>query len=108
MVRVGYQINVSSNKYVNKIMCKYQNTHGDPKKELIPIRVKEQPVLDDSPFLNQKENKDSQPIIGACQGLIVSGIFELAYDVSSLSSLSDETQLGYIDIDRRTFGYLKN
>ena len=52
MVRVGYQINVSSNKYVNQIMCKYQNTHGDPKKELIPIRVKEQPVLDDSPFLN--------------------------------------------------------
>ena len=35
-------------------MCKYQKIYGDPKKEVIPMKVKEHPKLDDYPFLNDK------------------------------------------------------
>ena len=54
LVWVGNSIHVSSKKYINEILRKYQKTHGDLKKEVIPIRVKEHPELDDSPLLNAK------------------------------------------------------
>ena len=40
MVQVGYCINVSSKKYVNEIMCRYQKIHGDLKREVLSMRVK--------------------------------------------------------------------
>ena len=40
LVRVEYHIHVSSKKYVNEIMHNDQNKHGDPKKKVLPIRVK--------------------------------------------------------------------
>ena len=77
LVQDGNRIHVSSKNYVNGIMRKYQKTHGDPEKEVPPMRVKEHPGLDDSPFLNEKEHKYSQNIIGVYQWMIVSDIFDL-------------------------------
>ena len=37
LVRVGNFIHVSSKKYVNEILSKYQNTNGDLKKEVLPM-----------------------------------------------------------------------
>ena len=54
LVRFGNHIHVSSNNYLNGIMHKYQNTHGDPKKKVLPMRFKGHPDLDDSPLLNDK------------------------------------------------------
>ena len=54
LVQVGNHIHFSSNKYVNEILCKYQKTHGEPKKYILPMRDNEHPELDDSPFLNEK------------------------------------------------------
>ena len=67
---------------MNEIMRKYQKTHGDPKKEIIPMRVKEHPELDNYIFLNEKEHKEFQHMIGVCQWMIVAGIFDLTYAVS--------------------------
>ena len=57
LVQVGNHIHVSSNKYVNEILRKYQKTHGDLKKEVLPMKVKEHHDLDYYPFLNEKDHK---------------------------------------------------
>ena len=54
MIKVGDCIHVSSNNYVNEIMRKYQNKHGELNKDALPMRVKEHPELDDYSFLNKK------------------------------------------------------
>ena len=71
------------------------------------MRFKEHPELDDYPLLNEKYHKEFQHIIGVCQWLIVAGRFDLAYDVSSLSRLSAEPQVGHTELARILFGYLK-
>ena len=43
-----------------------------------------------------------------CQWLIVAAKFDLEYDVSSLSRLSDAPWVGHLELARRIFGYLKN
>ena len=43
LVHVGDHINVSSKNYMNEILHKYQKTHGDLKKEVLPMRAKEHP-----------------------------------------------------------------
>ena len=48
---------------MNEILCKYNKTRGELKKGVLPIRFKEHPDLDDSPFLNDKYHKYFQHII---------------------------------------------
>ena len=88
-------------------MRKYQKTHGDPEKEVPPMRVKEHPGLDDSPFLNEKEHKYSQNIIGLYQWMIVSGRFDFVYAISQLIRLLAAPQVGHINLVKIRFGYLK-
>ena len=107
LVQVGNHIHVSSKKYVNEILRKYQKTHGDLKKEVLHMRVKENPELDDSPLLNEKYHKDFQQIIGVCKWLMVVVRFYLSYAVSSLSRFQSAPQVGHIDMYRIIFGYLK-
>ena len=38
------------------IIRKYQKIHGDLKKDVIPMKVKKHPELDDSPVLNEKQH----------------------------------------------------
>ena len=71
------------------------------------MRVKEHPWLDDSPFLNDKDHKDFQNIIGVYRWLIFAGIFDLSYDIFSLSRFSDSIWLDHLNLARRMFGYLK-
>ena len=54
LVQFVNSINVSSCKYVNEIMRKYQKTHVDLKKDVLPMKVREHPELDYSPLLNEK------------------------------------------------------
>ena len=70
------------------------------------MRVKEHPELDDSPFLNEKEHKYFQHIIGVYQWLVVAGIFYLAYDISSFSRFLCAPRVGHIELVRKIFGYL--
>ena len=88
-MRFGSRIHVLSNKYVNEILLKYQNKIGELKKELLPIRIKEHPELDNYPLLNDKDHKNFEHVIGVCQWLIVAVIFDLEYAVPSLIILLD-------------------
>ena len=54
LVNFGNIIRVSSKRYVNEILRKYQKTHGKLKKEVLPMRVMEHPRLYYSPLLNEK------------------------------------------------------
>ena len=40
LVQVGNHIHVLSKNYVNEILRKYQKTHGNLKKEVLPMRSK--------------------------------------------------------------------
>ena len=82
LVLFGNCIHGSSKKYVSEIIHKYQNKHGDLKKEVPLMRIKEHTRLDDYKFLNEKDNKDFQHIIGVCKCLIVAVTFDLEYAVS--------------------------
>ena len=106
LVKVGNHIYASSNNYVNEIMRKYQKTNGDLKNEVLPMKIKEHPDLDYYLFLNNKEHKEFQHIIQVCQWLIVSGIFDLSYAVSSWIRFYAEPQIGHIDMGRRIFSHL--
>ena len=108
LVRDGNRIHVSSKKYVNGIMRKYKKKHGEPKKEVHPMRVKEHPGLDDYPLFNEKEHNYFQKIIGVYQWIIVSDIFDLEYSVSSLSMILTSPRVDHISMFIRIFGYLKN
>ena len=92
---------------MNEILCKYQKTHGELKKGVLPMRFKEHPALDDSPFLNDKYHKYFQHIIVLCQWMIVLGRFDLEYYVSSLNRFLDAPQVGHLDLDGIIFGRLK-
>ena len=63
--------------------------------------------MDDYPFLNDKEHKDFQHIIGLYQWMVAAGIFELSYTVSSLGRLLDPPWVGHIEMVIRIFGYLE-
>ena len=55
--KVGNRINVSSKNYVKEILRRYQQKHRYTKKELLPLKVKEHPELDKTPFLDEKGHK---------------------------------------------------
>ena len=106
-MRFGNRIHVLSNKYVNEILLKYQNKNGELKKELLPIRIKEHPELDNYPLLNDKYHKNFKHVIGVCQWLIVAFRFNLFYAVSSLSILLTSLRVGHLDLSISIFGYMK-
>ena len=108
LVRVGNCIHVSPKKYLNEILRKYHNTHGDLKKELLIMKVKEHPDLKYSPYFNGKDLKYFQHNILLCKYLIVVGRFYLEYYFSLLSKFSDASQVGHLYLAINIFGYLKN
>ena len=66
-MKVGNKVNVSPNKYVKEILQRYQQNHGDINKEVFPLKLKEHPELDKSPFIEEKGHKEFQHITGFCQ-----------------------------------------
>ena len=58
LVRVLNIIHVSSTKYVNEIMRNYKNIHGDSKKELLTMKVKEHPDMYEYPSLDENDHKE--------------------------------------------------
>ena len=64
--------------------------------------------MDDSTFLNGKDHKDFKQNIGVCKWMIVAGIFDLSYAVSSLGRFSYGPLIGHIELAIRIFSYLNN
>ena len=51
LFKVWNKIHVPSNKYSGEILQMYQQKHGDLKKELLSLKLKENPELDKTPLL---------------------------------------------------------
>ena len=64
--------------------------------------------MDDSTFLNGKDHKDFKQNIGVCKWMIVAGIFDLSYAVSSLGRFLYEPLVVHLDMYRRIFSHFKN
>ena len=107
LVRRNGKIYISSKKYVKEILRKYQKEHGTIPKETLPLKAKEHPELDETPFLDLERHKEYQHIIGVGQWLIVAGRMDLTYAVCSLSRFSSAPREGHLVLARKIFGYLK-
>jgi len=73
----------------------------------IPLRVREHPELDDTPFCSEAEHKQYQHIIGVCQWLVVAGRFDINYAVSLLSRFSIAPCQHQLQLARELMGYLR-
>eukprot|EP00957_Ditylum_brightwellii_P087501 6660624-Ditylum_brightwellii.AAC.1 len=104
----GDKIHISTKKHANEVLRKYQDKYGTIVKANLPIKAKLHSEVDDSPFLNDEEQKEYQHIVGVCQWLIISGHFDFTHAVSSLSRFACAPRKEHLSMTRRLFGYLKN
>jgi hypothetical protein len=100
-------IHVSTKKYVNEALRKFQQLYGEINKENIPIPTKAHPELDDTNLLDAEGIKQYQHIIGVCQWLVVAGRFDINYAVSSMSRFAAAPREGHLQLARKIFGYLR-
>ena len=105
--RVNSRLHVSSAKYVQEMLRKYQDDHGVLKKYPTPMQTGTHPEEDDSSLLELPQIREYQHIIGVCQWLIVAGRFVLCYSVSSLSRFCAYPRTGHLAAARQILGYLK-
>jgi hypothetical protein len=103
----GKYLHVSSKKYVQGILRRFQLKYGDIRKENVPMSPKLHPELDDSDSLGPDAHKQYQHIIGVCQWLLVAGRFDINYAVSSLSRFASAPRAGHLELARKIFGYLR-
>ena len=96
LAKVGNTIRVSTKKYVNETLRKYQEKYGQIPKQNTPMAAKEHPELDTTPLCNDKDHNEYQHIIGVCQWLIVAGRFDLCYAVSLMSRYSAAPREGHL------------
>ena len=54
---MGNKIHVSSDKYVKELLRRYQKKHWGIKKEALPLKVKERPEVDKTPFTEDRGRK---------------------------------------------------
>ena len=98
---------ISTKKYVTETLRLFQSSHGDIKKESLPMGVDSHPELDNSDFLDKENHKLYQHIIGLCQWLVVCGRIDINYAVSSLSRFNFAPRKNYLTMAIRILGYLK-
>src|SRR6476469_6603821 len=73
----GKCLHISSGKYINEFLQKFQDKQGCIKKECMPMSSSVHPEMDQSDFLNKDDHRTYQQIIGTCQWLIVVGQFDI-------------------------------
>ena len=83
---------VYSKKYVKEILLRYHTKHGDLRKVILPLKVKDFPEVDGKKLLYKKDQKEFQHIFGVIQWLIVAGNFDLTHAVISINRFSDATR----------------
>jgi hypothetical protein len=104
---VNNRLHVSTKKYVQEVLRRFQQKYGSIRKENTPMATKEHPELDSSRLLTIEELKQYQHIIGVCQWLVVAGRFDINYAVSSLSRFAAAPREGHLILARKIFGYLR-
>ena len=98
---------VSSEKYINEVLRKYQDKHGPIREEKVPASHNDHPEEDDSPLLNDEGTTQFQSIIGICQWLSTSCRMDITFAVSSLSRFCAHPREGHLKRAIKILGYLK-
>jgi len=94
-------------KYIEKIVDNYRRIYGTcPKVEHSPLINGDHAELDTAELLNEDDQKIYQSLIGALQGVIQIGCFDITSAVMTLSRFQAMRRQGYLDRVKRTHGYL--
>lgn len=106
-VRKNNTIKISSTKYINEVIRKYESEHGTLKKENVPAKPDDHPETDTTPFLDKNGITKFQSIIGTCQWISTSGRFDITFAVTNLSRFCASPREGHLKRAEKILGYLK-
>ena len=98
---------VSSEKYIQEVLRKYQKDHGQMREEKVPASHNDHPEEDDTPHLNHEGITHFQSIIGICQWISISGRMDITFAVSSISRFCASPREGHLRRAIKILGYLK-
>ena len=98
---------VSSEKYIQEVLRKYQKDHGQLREEKVPATHNDHPEEDDTPYLNHEGTTHFQSIIGICQWISISGRMDITFAVSSISRFCANPREGHLRRAIKILGYLK-
>ena len=90
-------------------MCEnYHELFGEPVKEYhSPLKMGDQPELNDTPELGSDGIKKFQSMIGAVQWTVTLSLFDVVHDCMSLGRFRANPQQGHLDWLKRIVGYMK-
>ena len=106
-VRTNNTIKISSAKYINEVIRKYESEHGTLKKENVPAKPDDHPETDTTPFLDKTGITKFQSVIGTCQWICTSGRFDINFAVTNLSRFCASPREGHLKRAEKILGYLK-
>ena len=98
---------ISSKKYTNETITRYESKYGMLKKQNIPAIIDDHPKMDDTPLLNEDGIRHFQSNIGICQWISTAGRFDITYVVSSLRRFAHQLREGHLERSEKILGYLK-
>jgi len=106
--REGKTLCSAPKKYIEKMEATYVRLFGEkpPHKVSSPLTSGDNPELDTSNFLDEKDTKVYQSMIGAAQWVISLGRFDIAVHVMTLSSFRSKPRKGHLERIQRVYGYL--
>jgi hypothetical protein len=106
--REGKSLRSAPRKYFEKMEVTYERLFGEkpPHKVSSPLTSGDNPELDTSNFLDEKDTKVYQSMIGAAQWVISLGRFDIAVHVMTLSSFRSKPRKGHLERIQRVYGYL--
>lgn len=78
-------MHLSCKSYIKEVIRKYEKEHGTLKKQPSPMSTEIHPETDQSEFLDEKQHRQYQKIIGICQWICQNGRIDVMFATSSLS-----------------------
>ena len=95
-------------RYIEKMIDSYERMFGNKpnSKFYSPLERNDHPEMDTSEFLDVKERRQYQSLIGSLQWAISIGRFDIAVAVMTLSSFRELPRRGHMDRAKRVVGYL--
>ena len=106
--REGKTLCYAPKKYIEKMEATYVRLFGEKpsRKVSSPLKSGDNPELDTSEFLDEKDTKIYQSMIGAAQWVISIGRFDIGVHIMTLSSFRSQPRQGHLDRIKRVYAYL--
>lgn len=107
----------SSEDYLKEILSQLRGEGNIPnldekrpdgiRKFKTPMATNDHPEMDGTDYLNEREHRIYQRLMGILQWLVSLGRFDICYTVSSLSRFNSAPRMGHMNRAIRVFGYLE-